>query len=79
MGHKESYLDVTDLEFIKDIGGYIEVEVNGVSLNMASRGRERIFALSVQSSSMLQIRYNLVLKIKPEELNLHISQFDIDV
>ena len=79
MGHEEQYLDVTDLETIKDIGRDIELEVNGVSVYMARGGRKMIFALSVQSASMLQIRYNLDLEIKPDELNLHISLFEIDV
>ena len=48
-------------------------------MNMASGGRKMIFALSVQSALMLQICYNLDLEIKSDELNLHISLFEIDV
>ena len=79
MGHEEQYLDITDLELIKDTGRDIELEVNGVSVYMAGGGRKMIFALSVQSASMLLIRYNLDLEIKPDELNLHISLFKIYV
>ena len=79
LGREEELLDAIDLEVIKAIDRDIEVEVSGVSVYRDARGKKLIFALNVESASMLQIRWNLGLDRKPEELNLHISLFEIDM